>query len=119
ITGWLATIVEKAHEIHQESERFGIDAKQLQTIGNAAKEMGIPLELVARAMNLVEINSYKAVTGEKAQSGALRELGIDAKAFYALSADQKMLTLADAYVKAADRGTAYANIAVIVGKRNT
>jgi hypothetical protein len=40
------SIMEAAVEIHRESERFRIDAEQLQTIGNAAREINIPLSAV-------------------------------------------------------------------------
>jgi hypothetical protein len=102
--GFLSSIIEKAHEIHLTSERFQIDAQQLQTIGNAASLLGIPLETVARTMGITEINAYKAAEGSKAQAEALQKLGIDAQQFYSLNPEQKQLALADAFVQSADKG---------------
>src|ERR1700726_2658995 len=65
---FFTSIIEKAHEIHRESERFGIDSDQLQRIGNAAKLVGIDMTTVAKAMNFTEISAYKATQGEKAQA---------------------------------------------------
>jgi hypothetical protein len=119
IISGLHSIVEEAHEIHGQAEKFRIDAQNLQVIGSAAKEIGIPLETVARAMNLLELNAYKATQGTNAQSEALEILGIDANNFFSLRADEKVLALSAAYVSAADKGAAYANIAELIGKRNT
>jgi hypothetical protein len=113
------SIMEAAVEIHRESERFRIDAEQLQTIGNAAREINIPLSAVGAAMNRIEINAYKAAQGSAAQANALERLGINADEFVKLKADEKVLALADAYSNATDKSSAYAAIATIVGARNT
>ena len=110
-------IVEEAHEIHATSERFRIDAQELQTISNVAKELGIPIESVARAMNRVEIAAYQATQANNESRKALEGLRIDVGAFFKLSADEKFLALARAYQEAGDKATAYAEIAQIVGKR--
>jgi hypothetical protein len=112
-------IMTAAVEIHRESERFRIDAEQLQTIGNAAREINIPLSAVGAAMNRIEINAYKAAQGSTAQANALERLGINADEFVKLKADEKVLALADAYSNATDKSSAYAAIATIVGARNT
>src|ERR1051325_11587775 len=83
-------IVEKAHEIHHESSRFGLDAEQLQLIGNAAKEEGISLGQVAKALNLIRINSTKDSSGD-----ALNRLGIDAEQFKKQNPAEQFLQLAD------------------------
>jgi hypothetical protein len=119
IVAFLDSVVEKAHEIHHESERFNIDAQQLQEIGNAAQVNGIELNQVARAMNLVEIAAYKAAEGDKAASDALERLGINAQEFYQLPTDQKIYAIADALHNATDRGSAYEAVATLIGKRNT
>jgi len=122
VTGIVAafkSVIDQAADIHREAARFQIDAEQLQTIGNAAKEINLPMDLVARAMNQVEINAYKAAQGSAEQADALQRLGIDAQEFYSLKGDEKMLALADAFKNASDRGSAYEAVATLIGKRST
>jgi hypothetical protein len=111
-------IVQEAHEIHAESEKFRLDAQNLQTIGNVAKELGIPLTSVARAMNYLEVSSYQATQADNQQRAALQGLGIDANAFFQLNSEQKFLALATAYQNASDKGAAYAQIMELIGRRS-
>jgi hypothetical protein len=119
ITGALRSIVEEAHEIHATAEKFRLDSDALQTIGNTARDLGIPLETVARAMNRIELNAYKATQADNEQRKALEGLGISANDFFRLSADQKILALAGAYERSGDKATAYAQIVSIVGRRES
>ena len=119
LTAELHKIAGAAEEIHLQSARFGIDAEQLQVVTNAAKQLGLDIGQVARAMNLLEINAQKGVNPTTQQALALEHLGISAKAFVSLNADQKFLALADAYKNSAQDGQAYADVATLIGKRNT
>lgn len=112
-------IATAAEEIHLQSARFGIDAEQLQVVTNAAKQLGLDMGQVARAMNLLELNAQKAIDPSTKQALAMEHLGISAKAFAALNVDQKFFTLADAYRNSAQDGQAYADVAELIGKRNT
>ena len=119
VEGALHSIVEEAHQIHEVSEKFRIDSDALQTIGNAARDIGIPLETVASAMNKIELNAYKATQANNEQRKALEGLGLQAEEFFKLSADEKILALADAYDQATDKATAFAEVATLIGRRNT
>ena len=70
-------------------------------------------------MNLLEINAQKALDPTTKQALAVEHLGISAKAFAALSVDQKFFALADAYQRSAQDGQAYAAVAELIGRRNT
>jgi hypothetical protein len=122
ITGILSAakgLVDRAHEIHHEADRFGLDAEQFQLIGNAAKQNGIDLGMTARAMNLLTINAQAALNPMSKQGQAMKDLGIDAREFAALNPADQFLTLADAYKNSAQDGAAYADVATLIGKRNT
>lgn len=116
-TAGLAKIIEKAHQIHHESERFGIDAKQLQMIGNAAEEEGIELESVARAMSHLIFAEKSAAEGNTKMSEAFAALRINLQTFKALNPEQKMLALADALKTAGLNTETYSAAAEILGKR--
>jgi hypothetical protein len=115
----LQKIATEAENIHRESQRFGIDAEQLQVVTNAAKQLGLDMGTVARTMNLLEINAQKAIDPSTKFALAMEHLGINAKAFAALDPEQKILALADAYKNSAQDGQAYADVAELIGKRNT
>ena len=118
VTAAIRSIVDEAHEIHATSERFRLDAQELQTIGNAARELNIPLETVARTMNTVEVNAYKATQQNNEQRQALEDLKISAEEFFRLNADEKLIALAKAYERSTDKAAAYAQILEIVGTKN-
>ncbi len=119
IAAELSKILDFAETIHRESARFGVDAEQLQIVANAAKQLGLDIGTVARGMNLLEINAQKALDPTTKQALAVEHLGISAKAFAALSVDQKFFALADAYQRSAQDGQAYADVAELIGRRNT
>src|SRR5262245_32571956 len=62
----IGSIIEEASHLHDTAQRFRVDSDALQTIGNAAREIDVLMETVARAMNLLEINSQKAARGNEA-----------------------------------------------------
>jgi hypothetical protein len=115
----LQKIADQAENIHRESERFHVDAEQLQVVSNAAKQLGLDIGTVARTMNLLEINAQAALDPTTKQALAMEHLGISAKAFAALNPEQQFLALADAYKNSAQDGQAYADVAQLIGKRNT
>ena len=119
IAAELSKILDFAETIHRESARFGVDAEKLQVVSNAAKQLGLDIGTVARGMNLLEINAQKALDPTSKQALAMEGLNISAKAFAALSVDQKFFALADAYQRSAQDGQAYADVAELIGRRNT
>lgn len=112
-------VVSKFDDIHKQAARFSIDAEEFQKVANAAKELGIESETVARVMNIMEINAQKALDPTTKQAKAMEDLGISAKEFAAASPWDKQLLMADAYQRAGDKGQFYAEVSDIVGKKNT
>jgi hypothetical protein len=106
----LKQVIDRAHEIHHESERFGIDAEQLQLIANAAGVSGISLEQTARAMN------FLAKGGNEASS-ALQTLGIDTQAWIQMDAAQRFFAVADAMHQSGLNAGTYAAAAKLLGSR--
>jgi hypothetical protein len=113
----LTKVVDKAHEIHHEAERFGIDAQQLQTIGNAAEEEGIALESVARSMSHLIFAEDEAAKGNTKMKDAFAALKINTQDFQKLNPEQKMLALADALKKGGLNTETYSAAAELLGKR--
>ena len=112
-------IAMEAENVHREAARFRIDAEQLQIVTNAAKQLGLPMEQVARAMNLLEINAQKALNPTTKQALAMEGLNISAKEFAQLDVVSKFYALSDAAAAGAKDGKAYADVAQLIGVRNT
>jgi hypothetical protein len=117
IAAYFQSVINGAHQIHAEAARFGLDAQQMQLISNAAKEEGISMEQVARAMNKAELAGYKAAEGSKAQVDALAALNINVQEFNRLNPADKILVVADAWNNATDKTAAYNAVAAIFGSR--
>jgi hypothetical protein len=115
----IKSIIDKAEEIHHTAARFGIDAVQLQTLGNVAKQDGISMDQLARAMTLLRINAQTAIDPTTKQALAMERLGLSASKFAQLNPEDQILALADAYAKSSKDGEAFADVAELIGKRNT
>src|SRR5206468_1507029 len=106
--GSLSAILEKIHEIHHESSRFNIDAEALQRISVPAKEVGVNMETVARAMNALQIAGVKAAHNAPEFVAAFRQLNINVLEFNNLKPDQQILAVAEAFEKSAKTSDDYA-----------
>jgi hypothetical protein len=112
-------VLNATDQVHKEAARFSIDAEQFQKVANAGKEIGLSGDVVVRALNFMEIGAQKALDPTTKEALALENLGISAKAFAAATPWEKTLMLAQAMSTAADKGSAYADIATIINRRNT
>jgi hypothetical protein len=112
-------VVDKADEIHRTSQRFGLDAEQLQVLANVGKTTGLSMEEVARAMTLITINAQKGLDPASKQAIAMEQLHISTQQFAKLNAQDSILRLADAYKDSAQDGAAFAAVSDLIGRRNT
>jgi hypothetical protein len=110
IATFFTSIIEKAHDLHHESERFAVDAQQLQLIANAAKEDGIGIESVARAMNRLGIITPK--TGD-----ALAALNITMAEWEKMDLAQRFLAVADSIHTLGLNTDTYQAAATLLGVR--
>lgn len=88
--------------------RLDTSAERLQRIGYAADKGGTDLETATNALTRL---ARKATDLENAGLvKAFRELGIEQKKFTQLSVEDQLKALADAFVTAEDRGTAFRHL---------
>jgi hypothetical protein len=69
-------LVDRADNIKDLSDKFGIFSESLQKVGLIAEQNGSSLEAVAAAMNKLEIARDKALGGDQALQESFAELGI-------------------------------------------
>ena len=110
-------VIERGSRIHDIAAKFGLDAEQLQLIGNAASQDGVSLEQVAKALNKLEIAGGKA--GTKEISEALEKMNINSKAFVAANPAEKFFQVGEAWRNSAQGADEYAAVAALIGTRNT
>ena len=110
-------ILAKAEQIHDTAARFGIDAEQLQRLGFAAKQDGVELDTLARAINKAVLSQQEAITQGGRMQAAFNSLKISVTELIGLNPEQVMLRLADGVAQASDKTEAYAAIAQILGSR--
>lgn len=88
--------------IYDMSQRSGLSAEFLSSMKMAAEQAGGSLSDVTSAFKRLNKAAETAATGKG--SPFFKELGIDAQAFVKLSADQKMIQIAEALSKVEDNG---------------
>src|SRR4051812_14906411 len=81
----LNQVINTMHDIHHEAERFNVDGESLQKITIPAKDAGVSVEQVARAMNYVTLAGAKAAEGNVTFSDAFAQLNINVEEFNSLS----------------------------------
>lgn len=89
--------VDQADEVGKIAEKLGVTSEELSALGYAAERANVPFQSMATSMQRLIRRSSEAAKNTGAAGKALRELGIDAKAFVALSLEDKMARLADAF----------------------
>lgn len=117
--GLIATfdkIIEKAGQITDISERFGVIPESLQEITNAAEPNGASMEDVAAAMNKTAISQEKVRKGNKELRETLAGLKVDTDAFINASPEEAFLMISDAVKNAEDRTMAYGAVLELMGK---
>jgi hypothetical protein len=84
------------------AKRIGTTTEALSKLQYAASLSGVSTETLNMAMQRFIRRTAEAAQGTGEAVGALRELGIDARAIQQLPLDQRMLALADAFGKVTD-----------------
>lgn len=116
IINGIQAIVNKADQIQDLSDRFGVASDTLQRFGNVAVQNGSSMEAFAAGFNKLIINSQAAINGnEKLQQTFLR-LGLTLEQLRTLSPEQQMLAIADAAKISSDPAQAFSDIIAVLGK---
>jgi len=88
--------LQMADNLDKMSVRLGINARELQAWGLIAERFNVSQTAVNLAIQRFTRRTAEAAQGTGEAKGALRELGIDARAFARLSLDERMAQLAGA-----------------------
>lgn len=83
-------------KLAKNADKIGITTEALQGLRHAGELGGVAVETMDKSLEKMNKNVSEAATGTGTAVDALDELGLSAKQLNALSADQKMMIIADA-----------------------
>lgn len=110
----LKSIAEEFGRIDDLANQLGQTPETIQRLGNVSKLAGTDIELMAKALT----QAYRLLSDTK-NTGAIEaaaSLGIETGKFLSLNAEGRLALLSDAYKNAADKGKAFSDLTVLLGK---
>ena len=99
IFGALGEATKRAEEIHKLSQALGISAKSYQALSHAAGLAEVEQGTLNSAFLKMQVNLGKLANGSAAAAKAFATIGLSAKSFVGLNAEQSFLKIADAISK--------------------
>jgi hypothetical protein len=99
IFGALGEATKRAEEIHKLSQSLGISAKAYQALAHAAGLAEVEQGTLNSALLKMQVNLGKLANGSAAAAKAFATIGLSAKSFAGLNAEQTFLKIADAISK--------------------
>ena len=109
--------IDLGSKISDMAVQLNIGTTELQTLEFAAREAGVEVSVMERALRNVQLRTQEAINGNKSYSKAFERLGIDINKFNQLPTEQKLERIARAQANAKDQAAAYNDVAIILGQR--
>jgi hypothetical protein len=116
--GMLArSAIDLGSKISDMAVQMNIGTDELQTLEFAAREAGVGVDVMARALRNSQLRTEEAINGNKSYGDAFVRLGINIQDFKKLSVEKKMEAIAIAQSKATDKAAAYNAVSRILGEK--
>jgi len=109
--------IDLGSKISDMAVQLNIGATELQVLEFAAREAGVEVSVMERALRNVQLRTQEAINGNKSYGEAFRRLGIDINTFNKLPTEKKLEAVAVAQRNATDQTAAYNDVAIILGQR--
>jgi len=109
--------IDLGSKISDMAVQLNIGTTELQTLEFAAREAGVEVSVMERALRNVQLRTQEAINGNKSYSEAFDRLGIDINKFNQLPTEKKLEAIAVAQANAKDQASAYNDVAIILGQR--
>lgn len=117
IGGLARAAIDLGSKISDMAVQLNIGTTELQTLEFAAREAGVEVGVMERALRNVQLRTQEAINGNKSYSEAFQRLGIDINEFNKLPTEGKLEAIAQAQAAATDQAAAYNDVAIILGQR--
>ena len=102
IAAAVGNFVSLGSEISDASQRTGIAAEQLSTLGYAAKQSGAEMDDLIRGVGKMQQHLADAASGSESAQQAFSDLGLSAESLAGMSTDKQFRTVAEAVSKIGD-----------------
>lgn len=109
-------LVEYGSALTDAAEQVRIGVEQLQVLQNAARDAGVKLEILERALRNVTLRTEEAAGGNLSYQKAFAQLNIDIAEFARLPTERKLETIGQAYVRAGKSAEAFNAVSRILGE---
>ena len=109
--------IDLGSKISDMAVQLNIGATELQVLEFAAREAGVEVSVMERALRNVQLRTQEAINGNKSYGKAFERLGIDINEFNKLPTEKKLEAVAVAAKNAADQAAAFNDVAIILGQR--
>lgn len=98
------------------AEQARIGVEELQVLQDAARDAGVKVEILERALRNVTLRGEEAALGNESYARALRALNLEVDAFNTLPTERKLEAIGKAYVESGKSAQSYAAVARILGE---
>jgi len=109
--------IEQMAKVEDRAKRFGETSETIQRIGHAAKLAGADMDLVARALSKMTIESGEAASKGGEMGEKWKKAGLEAGKFASLSMQDKLIELSEAWERANGNTEAQVAIMGILGNK--
>jgi hypothetical protein len=116
VAEFVSSMEELGERIEHTSQVLGISTKETQELGFVAAATGTSSDVLARSMEILQVNLQKAQSGAGPAAESLQALGLSAKSLIGLSLDQQFDKIADAVSRFADGGNKLAIVRNLLGR---
>lgn len=114
-----SSAIEKADQLQDIAEKFGLSASKLQMLGNAAAVYGSGLENVSAGLNKLALAQQKAVAGDGGLQDTFREVGITLEELKSMGPEDVFLRIADSFASGVNDGRQFIIVNELLGKAQT
>ncbi len=118
VLGWFKSIIDKGGQLQDVSEQLGVTTDSLQAMEFAGKGAGVSSEQLQAVWAKLSVSAAEASDKTSSSAKALDKLGISTQSFLGLPLDRQLETIAKASANAADKNTAFAAVADLIGAKN-
>jgi len=116
IISGVTSLVEKASQLQDISDKFGISAESIQRIGNVAEQNGASMESVVRALAKIGVSAQEAASGNENLKASFAAIGVSGEDLIRLNPEQLFYKLANAMNDGSIAGRDLAIVKDLIGK---
>lgn len=111
--------IEKADQLQDIADKFGVSASKLQLLGNAAIVFGSGVEQVSAGLNKLSLAQQKALAGDKGLANTFAEVGLSLDDLKSMAPEDILLKISDSFASGANEGRQFIIVNELLGKAQT